>query len=65
MPYKYNLSDAFINVFLESFSERKICFKYYCRWKFGVTLQLVIPAPEQWICDSGESTKGQPADLPP
>jgi hypothetical protein len=24
MPYKYNLSDAFINVFLESFSERKI-----------------------------------------
>jgi hypothetical protein len=24
MPYKYNLSDVFINVFLESFSERKI-----------------------------------------
>ena len=23
MPYKYNLSDAFINVFLERFSERK------------------------------------------
>jgi hypothetical protein len=23
MPYKYNLSDAFINVSLESFSERK------------------------------------------
>jgi hypothetical protein len=25
MPYKYNLSDVVINVFLESFSERKIC----------------------------------------
>jgi hypothetical protein len=23
MPYKYNLIDAFINVFLESFGERK------------------------------------------
>ncbi len=23
MPYKYNLSDVFINVFLESFGERK------------------------------------------
>ncbi len=25
MPYKYNLSDVFINVLLEGFSERKIC----------------------------------------
>ncbi len=79
MPYKYNLIDAsiivcckcylrnaFINVFLESFSERKnLLLNNYCKWIFGVTLQLVTPAPEQWVCYSGGSTKGQPGDLPP